>query len=77
MKLRYFKNILIFFLFLSIINMSFIAKETWQKNGAEVIIFNEKKWLNEKHIEVQLQHSNLPHITNQYSSELKKERQEL
>ena len=57
--------------------MSFIAKETWQKNGAEVIIFNEKKWLNEKHIEVQLQHSNLPHITNQYSSELKKERQEL
>ena len=51
--------------------MSFIAKETWQKNGVEVIIFNEKRWLNEKHIEVQLQHSNLPHITNQYSSELK------
>ena len=57
--------------------MSFIAKETWHKNGVEVIIFNEKKWLNEKHIEVQLQHSNLPHITNQYSLELKKQRQEL
>ena len=27
--------------------MSFIAKETWQKNGVEVTIFNEKKWLNE------------------------------
>ena len=47
------------------------------KNGVEVIILNEKKWLNEKHIEVQLQHSNIPHITNQYSSELKKQRQEL
>ena len=57
--------------------MSFIAKQTWQKNGVEVIIFNEKKWLNEKHMEVQLQYSNLPHITNQYSSELKKERQKL
>ena len=34
-------------------------------------------WLNEKHIEIQLQHSNLPHITNQYSLELKKQRQEL
>ena len=47
------------------------------KKGVEVIIFNEKKWLNEKHIEAQLQHSNLPHITNEYSSKLKKLRQEL
>ena len=47
------------------------------KNGVEVVIFNEKKWLNEKHIDVQLQHSNLRHITNQYSSELRKQRQEL
>ena len=30
------------FLFLRIINMSFIAKETWHKNRVEVIIFNEK-----------------------------------
>ena len=57
--------------------MSFIAKETWQKCGVEVIIFIEKKWLNEKDIEVQLQHSNLSHITNQYFSELKKQSQEL
>ena len=33
--------------------MSFITKQTWQKDSVEVIIFNEKKWLNEKHIEVQ------------------------
>ena len=39
--------------------------------------FKGKNWLNEKHIEVQLQHPNLPHITNQYSSGLKKQRQEL
>ena len=51
--------------------MNFIAEETWQKNCAEVIIFNEKEWLNEKHIEVQLQHSNLSHITDQYSSKTK------
>ena len=37
-----------------------------KKNGVEVILFNEKKCLDEKHIELQLQHSNL------YSSELKK-----
>ena len=28
-----------------------ISRKTWAKNGAEVIIFNGKKWLNEKHIE--------------------------
>ena len=57
--------------------MSFIAKVTRQKIGVEVTVFNEKRWLNEKYIEVQLQHSTLPHITSQYSSELKKQRQEL
>ena len=53
----------------------FYCKRNMAKNGIEVITFNEKNWLNEKHIEVQLQHSNLQHITNQYyqySSELKK-----
>ena len=38
-----FKKIKNFSFFFSIINMSFTAKETWQKNGVEVIIFNEKK----------------------------------
>ena len=54
-----------------------ITKETWGKNCVEVTIFNSKKWLNEKHIETQLRHANLPTITLQYSSELRKQRQEL
>ena len=49
-----------------------ITKETLQKNGVEVIVSNGKKWLNEKNIQEQLKHSNLPAFTNQYSSELKK-----
>ena len=54
-----------------------IIKETWEKTGVEVINFNDKKWLHEKHIEKQLEHSNLPSVTLQYSSDLRKERQEL
>ena len=42
-------------------------KETWGKNGAEVIIFNGKKWLNEKHIETHVEHSNFLAVTNKYS----------
>ena len=34
--------------------MVFITADTWHKNGVEVIIFDEEKWLNEKHIEKQL-----------------------
>ena len=48
-----------------------ITKETWQKNGVEVIVFNGKKWLNETNIKDQLKHSNLAAVTLQYSSELK------
>ena len=49
-----------------------ITKEAWKKNGAEVIRFNGKKWLNKKHIEEQLEHSNLAAVTLQYSSDLRK-----
>ena len=42
------------------------------KNGVKVIVFNGKKWLNEKHIEKQLEHSNLSAVTTQYPPELKK-----
>ena len=42
------------------------------KNGVEVMIFNGRKWLNEKHIETQLEHSNLVAVTNKYSLELRK-----
>ena len=52
--------------------MSFITKEAWQKNGVELITFNEENWLTEKHIKGQLKHSNSPHITRQYSLELRK-----
>ena len=54
-----------------------ISKNAWRKNGVEVIVFNGKKWLNEKHVEEQLKHSNLPAVTNQYDPELKKQRQEI
>ena len=54
-----------------------ITKETWKKNGVEVIIFNGKKWLNETNIKDQLKHSNLAAVTLQYSSERGKQRQEL
>ena len=49
-----------------------ITKETREKTGFEVIICNGKK-----HIEKQLAHSNLPSVTLQYSSDLRKQRQEL
>ena len=34
--------------------MAFITTETWQKNGVEVIVFDNQKWLDEKHIEEKL-----------------------
>ena len=54
-----------------------ITKETLEKTAVEVINFNDKRWLNEKHIEKQLEHSNLPSVTLQYSSDLRRKRQEL
>ena len=54
--------------------MVHINRKTWQENGVDVIVFNGKKWLNEKHVEEQLGHANLPAITNQYSPELKKQK---
>ena len=54
-----------------------ISKETWGKNGVEVIVFNGKTWLNETNIKDQLKHSNLAAVALQYSSELRKQRQEL
>ena len=55
--------------------MSFITKKTWQNNGVEVIVFNKEKWLNKKHIEEQIRHSNLSYITRQYSLKFRKQRQ--
>ena len=42
------------------------------KNEVEVILFNGKRWLNGKHIEIQLKLSNLVAITNKYPPKLRK-----
>ena len=57
--------------------MVFIIADTWQKNDVEVIIVDEIKWLNEKHIEEQLERVNFRHTSRQYPSKLRRERQEL
>ena len=45
-----------------------IIKERWENNGIEVIVNSANAlWLNEKHIEEQLGHKNLPAITNKYN----------
>ena len=54
-----------------------IAKEKTEKNGAVVIVSNGKKWVNETSIKDQLKHWHLATVTLQYSSELRKQRQEL
>ena len=74
MKIHKLKN---FFFLFGMCKMVNIPKKTWEKNGVEVIIFNGKKWLNEKHIVTQLKHSNLVAITNKYPSKLREKRQEL
>ena len=43
------------------------------KSYIEVIFFNGIKWLNEKNIEDQLKHSNLPAVTLQYCSDYRKQ----
>ena len=47
------------------------------EKGVDVIVFNGKKWLNEKHIETKLEHSNLPAIKNKCDLMYKKCRFEL
>ena len=50
-----------------------ITKETLENNDKEVIIDGVNTlWLNEKHIEEQLGHKNLPAITNKYDKIYKK-----
>ena len=57
--------------------MVFITADTWRNNGVEVIPVDNIKWLNEKHIETELGHSNLAAITLKYPKDLRKKRQEL
>ena len=55
-----------------------ITKETLENNDTEVIIHGVNTlWLNEKHIEEQLSHKNVPAITNKYGKIYKIHRHEL
>ena len=47
------------------------------KNSVEVIVVNNMKLLNEKHIEEKLAHANLPVPTRKYTAEYRKHRCEL
>ena len=62
---------------LCIIKWLKLQKKTWEKNGVEGIKFNKEKWVNEKDIEAQLEHSNLREATSKYPLNLRKQRQEL
>ena len=58
--------------------MANITRETYKVNGIEVITDEfGKLWLNERHVEKQLGHKNLPGLTNQYPKEYIKQRSEL
>ena len=55
-----------------------IAKEMCENNGVEEITDNlNTLWVNERHVQKQLGHTNLPAVTNKYDEEYKKRRYEL
>ena len=55
-----------------------ITKETNENNGIEAIVDSMGNlWLNEKHIEEELGHKNVPVVTNKYDPIYKKYRYEL
>ena len=55
-----------------------ITKEMYENNGLEVITNNlNTLWLNEKHVEQQLEHKNLRAVTNKYDKEYRKHKYEL
>ena len=55
-----------------------ITKETYENNGIEVITDElGELWLNERHVQQQLGHKNLPSLTNKYDEKYKKCRSEL
>ena len=58
--------------------MANITRKTYEANGIEVITDEfGKLWSNERHVEKQLGHKNLPALTNQYPKEYIKHRSEL
>ena len=64
--------------FLCIYKMVNITKEMYKSNGIEIITDNlNTLWLNEKHVEQQLEHKNLREATNKYNKEYRKRKYEL
>ena len=54
-------------------NIINITKESPENNNIEVIVDSVNAlWLNERHIEEQLGHKNLPAVTNKYNEIYKK-----
>ena len=41
--------------------------KTWSKIGVELIKYNGKQWINEKHLEIALSYKNLVNKTQYYS----------
>ena len=55
-----------------------ITKETYENDSIEVITDEfGKLWVNERHVQGQLGHKNLPALTNKYDKKYKKHRSEL
>ena len=74
---NYFRYKKLYF-FLCIYKMANITRERCEVNGIEVITDKlGKLWLNERHVQKQLGHKNLPALTNKYDKEYKKQRSEL
>ena len=58
--------------------MADISKKTYERNGIETIVDNDRiLWLSEKHIEEKLYHKNLREITTKYHWDHTKNRYEL
>ena len=52
--------------------MANITKEKYETNSIEVIIDKiGELWLNERHVQQQLRHKNLPSLTNKYDEKYK------
>ena len=61
--------------------MAIISKIAWKNTGVEVLddidVSSRYFWLNDKHIQTKIGHSNLPVVTNKYDPIFKKRRFEL
>ena len=71
MKIR--QKLFKFFLFIKY-KQWFLLLKYMEKNGVEVIVVDNVNWLNEKHTETKLGHSNLAMMTLKYPKHLKKKK---